>query len=290
MPFPSLNSLRMFDASARSLNFRKAADELNITQGAVSQQVRKLEDDLSLKLFHRQARGLALTETGKRYAASVRQALQIIEDATSEIAGKNTVITLSVPPSVASKWLVPRLTSFSQNHPDIELVTVASEELANFASDGVDLAIRQGKPPFSSHVVATQLSPLNLCAVCSPAYLKAIGPFRELSDLLGYPLIHDSHNHWNTLFQEAGLKPPGTVMRFNQTALAMDAAANGDGIALVPSLLAEHDIAAGRLKCIFRTDDNGSYGYYLVHPSGPEQLSPALIEMKHWLLKEATAG
>ncbi len=290
MPVPPLNSLRMFDASARSLNFRKAADELNITQGAVAQQVRKLENDLGLKLFHRRARGLSLTQAGKRYAASVRQALQIIEDATSEIAGKNSVITLSVPPSIASKWLVPRLTSFSQSHPDIELVTVASEELANFTSDGVDLAIRQGKPPFPLHLTATPLSPLNLCAVCSPDYLKATGPFRELSDLLGFPLIHDSHNHWNTLFHDADLTPPGTVMRFNQTALAMDAAANGDGVALVPALLAKHDIAAGKLTCIFQTADTGPYGYYLVHPAAPEKLPTALIEMKHWLIKEATTG
>ena len=142
MRLPNLNSLRMFDAAARHLNFRLAADELHLSQGAVAQQVRRLEADLGHKLFQRHARGLSLTDTGRSYHQPVRQALALIEDATNTLAPAEQRVTLSVPPSFASKWLVPRLPEFEAAHPGIELRVLAEEALSNFKRDGIDLAIR----------------------------------------------------------------------------------------------------------------------------------------------------
>lgn len=137
MRSPNLNSLKMFDAAARHLNFRLAAEELNLTQGAVAQQVRRLESDLGLQLFYCKARGLALTEVGRRYHRPVSRALAMIDDATRKIQPESTSITLSSTPSFASKWLVPRLVSFSQAYPTIDVQTVASEGLANHRYLGV---------------------------------------------------------------------------------------------------------------------------------------------------------
>jgi LysR family transcriptional regulator, glycine cleavage system transcriptional activator len=162
---PNLNALRMFDAAARHLNFRLAAEELNLTQGAVAQQVRRLEADLGFKFFHRKARGLALTDTGRSYHTSIRRAISIIEDATQKLQPESHQIRLSIMPSLASKWLVPRLTSFTEQHSEINLEIVASEELANFKSDGINLAIRLGHPPFSNELNMEFLAPLELSAV-----------------------------------------------------------------------------------------------------------------------------
>lgn len=266
MRTPNLNALRMFDASARHLNFRRAAEELNLTQGAVAQQVRRLETDLGLRLFHRKARGLALTEIGHRYHGPVRRALGIIDGATRKLRPENTRITLSVPPSLASKWLVPRLSGFARSHPDIDLHTVASEQLANFQSDGVDIAIRQGRPPFETGIHSELLAALDLCAVCSPDYAEKASPINRFEDFAAQRLIQDSHAHWEELFENAGTKAQHRMMQFNQTALAMDAAANGQGIALAPRLLLDHEVSSGKLVTLWQDARADQSGYYVIHP------------------------
>lgn len=146
MRAPKLNALRMFDAAARHGSFRTAAEELHLTQGAVAQQVRGLEADLGVALFERKARGLSPTAEGARYHDAVRRALGIIDRATQALRPADTAVRLSVPPSFASKWLVPRLAGFAAAHPDILLDTTASETLTDFRRDGIDLAVRQGLP------------------------------------------------------------------------------------------------------------------------------------------------
>ena len=266
MRSPNLNSLKMFDAAARHLNFRLAAEELNLTQGAVAQQVRRLESDLGLQLFERKARGLALTEVGRSYHRSIRRALTIIEDATRKLMPESTVIMLSITPSFASKWLVPRLASFSEAHPNIDVQTVASEALANFQSDRVDLAIRQGHPPFSEELHAELLAPLDLRAVCSPELARTLGSIETLEDFATKQLVQDSHNLWDSLFEEAGLNSQNKVIQFNQTTLAMDAAANGQGIALAPRILLTVDLEQGRLVELWQDTRADQEGYYIVYP------------------------
>lgn len=283
---PNLNALRMFDAAARHLNFRRAADELNLTQGAVAQQVRHLEADLGCPLFHRVARGLTLTNAGRGYHVPVRRALAMIDNATRMLRAESTRITLSVPPSFASKWLVPRLATFSALHPEIEVLTAASEELANFHSDGVDIAIRQGRPAFSDDLHVEMLAPLELNAVSSPGYAARIGPIHRIEDFAALQLIQDSHRHWEKLFDDIGLAAPKQTMTFNQTALAMDAAASGQGIALAPKLLLSADLEQRKLVQLWRQDRQTADGYYLLHPNADDRNRTVREKFVDWLLAE----
>ena len=283
---PNLNLLRTFDAAARHLNFRIAAEELNVTQGAVAQQVRRLEADLGFQLFYRKARGLTLTPVGRDYHGPVHRALSIIGEATQNLKPMSTWVTVSVTPSLASKWLVPRLAAFTASHPDIELRTVATEELANFQNDGVDLSIRQGRPPFGEGLRNKLLAPLNLCAVCSPDYAEAADRVNRVEDFAAHQLIQDSHSHWRALFERTGLPLPPRTLQFNQTALAMDAAANGQGVTLAPRLLVASDLAQGRLVELWQDRQPDESGFYIVCPKRPKpnRARDAVIE---WALSEA---
>jgi LysR family transcriptional regulator, glycine cleavage system transcriptional activator len=283
---PNLNALRMFDAAARHLNFRIAADEMNLTQGAVAQQVRQLETDLGIQLFHRKTRGLALTEPGRPYHSSVRKALKVIDDATKKLKAQSASITLSVTPSFASKWLVPRLTNFTKTHPDINVQTVASEGVADFKTDSVDIAIRQGHPPFGDGLRVECLSLLDLCAVCSPSYAKKSIPTRQFEDFKRHLLIQDSHKHWDDLFENAGITPQHRIMQFNQTALAMDAAANGQGVALAPRILVSAELGRGKLIELWHDNRTNQNGFYVVCPN-LSKLNAEIDTVIEWVLSEA---
>jgi LysR family glycine cleavage system transcriptional activator len=275
----------MFDAAARHLNFRLAAEELNLTQGAVAQQVRRLEADLGFRLFDRLARGLALTEIGRTYHKPVRRALAMIDDATQRLRPESTRIALSVAPSFASKWLVPRLASFARAHPDIELQTIASERLANFQSDGVDIAIRQGHPPFGEGLDVKLLAPLELCAVCSPSLAKYMEPITKIDEFRTQQLIQDGHNLWDALFEEVGMTGTRRKLQFNQTALAMEAAANGQGIAIAPRLLLDADLARDRLVELWHDPRSDQGGFYIIRPSN-QKSNPAIDAVTDWILSE----
>lgn len=289
MRMPNLNSLKMFDAAARHLNFRRAAEELNLTQGAVAQQVRRLEEDLGTPLFHREARGLRFTRKGRDFHDSVRKALALIEEAMGKFIPDSTSLTLSVTPSFAAKWLVPRLGRLAESHPEIDVQVVASEELANFKSDGVDLAIRQGRLSERPGFTVKKLGPMELCAVCSPAYGATVGPVHGLADMLDLQLIRDGHNLWETVFEQAGLTRQPRMLRFNQIALAVDAAANGQGIALAPRLLVGAELAEGKLVELWREPAADADGFYLLYPDSPAP-GPALIALVNWILSEATGA
>jgi LysR family transcriptional regulator, glycine cleavage system transcriptional activator len=169
---PPLNALRAFEASARHLNFRLAAEELGVTQGAVAQHVRGLEADLAIKLFDRLPRTLALTGPGRSYAAQLRRAFDLMMQATAALRPEPLRLTISVSPTFASKWLIPRLPDFTTAHPEIELQILASESLSNFQSDGVDIAVRQASPPFAADLLVDLLFEQELVAVCSPRLLS----------------------------------------------------------------------------------------------------------------------
>ena len=285
MRLPNLNALKMFDAAARHLNFRLAAEELHLTQGAVAQQVRGLEADLGQQLFTRRPRGLALTRTGREYHAPIRRALALIEEATRNLRPESTRITLSVTPSFATKWLVPRLAGFADANPEIDLQIVATEGLADFRTDGVDLAIRQGRGGFGGDLDATLLSPLDLCAICSPGYGAETGAVGGLEGFTTHRLIQDSHAYWEKLLGDAGLRPQNRILQFNQTALAMDAAANGQGVALAPRLLLGEEIAAGRLSVLWHDNARDQGGFYLVRP-GARKPSAAQDVVVEWIRAE----
>ncbi|MGU7773346.1 transcriptional regulator GcvA [Burkholderia sp. MR1-5-21] len=283
---PPLNALRAFEVSARHLNFRAAADEIGVTQGAVAQQVRHLEDVLGLKLFERLPRGLALTHDGAAYFSDVQRALHAIADATDKLVKRRATLTISTTPSFASKWLIPRLARFTDAHPDIDVRVIADQQLATFRHDGVDLAIRFGKPPFGKGLAAHPLFPLDVSAVCSPALLSAPAAPHALA---GHVLLHDAHDLWPDFL--AALPEPVDVdphkgLRFNQTSLAIDAAVAGQGIALAADPLVEHDIAAGRLCKPFDVALALAVGFYLVYP-GERRDDDELAMMRDWLIGQA---
>lgn len=283
---PALNSLYMFDAAARYENFRLAAEELHLTQGAVAQQVRKLESELGVKLFRRLARGLELTEAGSVYHASIRQALSIIAKATDKISPDNTTIAISVTPSLAAKWLVKKLASFNKLHPQIKVSTLASEKLVDFDIDSADLAIRQGQPPFGKNLQYSLLAPENLCAVCHPRYARKIQPIRNLSKFLELNLIEDSHCQWEKVFKDDPNFNTSNILYFSQTSLAMDAAVSEQGIAIVPTLLAQEDISQGNLAVVWQDDRVNPNCYYVVYPKTESPKSEVRLIVVDWLIGE----
>lgn len=286
---PSLNALRVFEVVARHLNFRLAGDELGVTQGAVAQQIRGLEADLGLKLFERHPRTLALTESGRSYSLSIRRAFEVIADATQGLRPAPMHLTISVTPTFASKWLIPRLPGFSAEHPQIDLRILASERLSSFHNDGVDLAVRYGLPPFGPGLQAELLLEQAVVAVVSPGLLERLGSPCSLEALARYPLLHDAHNLWprflDQVFPQA-LQAAAKNVRFNQTSLAIEAAIAGQGIALASRFFVARDIHAGRLIIPFEPVLQDERGFYLVSPRRVRQHAPLAV-VRDWLLEQA---
>ncbi|MBC6439390.1 MAG: LysR family transcriptional regulator [Rhodospirillales bacterium] len=285
---PNLESLRMFDAAARHLNFRKAADELHITQGAVAQRVRALEDDLGVRLFDRHARGLMLTPEAVTFHQRIAAALVSVDEAIGNLEPDAATIRLSLPPSLAAKWLVPRLAAFSRAHPGIDLQTIATAQLATFGGDGADIAIRQGTPPFGNKLVCERLAPLGLCAVCNPAMADGLSMSPTLGDLSEQNLIEDSHDNWANLFRREGTPGVRPALRINRTALALDAAAMGQGIALAPRLLVEDGVAREDLAVVWDESDDDASGYYVVYPGN--RRNQARDAVADWLMSYAQSS
>jgi len=286
---PPLNALRVFETVSRHLNFRLAAEELGVTQGAVAQQVRGLEASLGIKLFERHPRTLALTEAGREYAVSIRQALILINEATRTLRPAPQRVTLSVTPTFAARWILPRLPDFTAAHPDIDLRIMASERLAQFYQDGVDIAVRYGQPPFGAGLNAALLFRYELIAVASPSLLAQHGAPQFASDSLPYTLLHDGHNLWPPFLAQAfpdGMPATPANLRFNQTALAIDAALGGQGIALTSPHFVKSELATGRLTQAFPARLTVDAGWYLVSPRKPRQHAP-LDAVRRWLQHEA---
>ena len=282
---PSLNALRAFEVATRHLNFRLAAEELRVTQGAVAQQVRGLEAELGLKLFERQPRALALTEAGRGYVANVRRAFELIAEATEALRPEPQHITISVTPTFASKWLIPRLPEFTAAHPDIDLRIVASDRMANFQTDAVDLAVRLGRPPFGPGLVADLLFEQEIVAVASPLLVEKFGAPNRVENLARYPLLHDAHDFWPRYLEVAF---PGHVptaaknIRFNQTSLAIEAAIAGQGLALAGLFFVEDDIASGRLVRPIPVVLSTGPDFYVVAPRKPRH-PESVASVRSWL-------
>src|SRR4051795_8722609 len=201
---PPLNGLKAFEAAARSESFTRAAEELNVTQGAVSHQVKALEDTLGLKLFHRERQRLILTEPGRDYLAVVRDALDRIAIGTERLLQRQSArgLTVSTSPDFAAKWLVHRLGHFAEAHSGIDLRVSATLHHVDFAREEVDLAVRHGDGNWPG-LDTVQLSGEQLFAVCSPALLGGRRRFAAPAELLKFPLIHlDSRADWKNWFQE----------------------------------------------------------------------------------------
>lgn len=285
---PPLNSLKAFEASGRHLNFRLAADELGVTPGAVAQHVRALEVLLKIKLFERHARGLALTDEGRRYLPPIRRAFDMIAEATDNLAPRDTVVTISSTPSFATRWLVPRLGTFTEDHPDIRVRLDASSALANFQTDGVDIAIRQGKPPFGPGLVAEPLFASELIAICHPDLMTGPHPISSPEDLRYHTLLEDTHGQWPLFLEKALAGTRVSDMKttnFSQTSMAIDAAIARQGIALTNRTFVAADLEAERLCQPFAFSVTTEEGYYVVAPREPR--TPGLVAViRKWLAEQ----
>ena len=262
---PPLNALRAFEVAGRKLSFRAAADELGVTQGAVAQQIRLLEEHLGLALFKRQPRGVALTPQGAVYLAGVGRAFDTLSEATGQLLRRADTVTISVTPTFATKLLIPRLAELGAAVPGVELRTLASEVIADFDRDGVDIAVRLTRPPFPATLETRLLFRQDLVAVASPHLVGGMPLPLDAARLRGLPLLHDAHDHWPMFLQATG-KLPGAV--FNQTTLALDAALAGQGVAIVARAVVMADIAAGRLLQVAQSSQTTGLDYYLVRKRG----------------------
>jgi LysR family glycine cleavage system transcriptional activator len=272
---PPLSAMRAFEAVARRASFSRAAEELNVTPGAVSQQIRLLEELLGHSLFIRNRRSVALTEAATRMLPDVQTGLEALARATSRskiAALAERTLTISVAPSFASKWLLPRLGDFSNRYPDIDLRISATVSLADFRRDGVDLAIRLGHGSYAG-LKAEPLFAEKLAPLCSPDLLKTKGPLRKPDDLRKFRLLHDTsipgeseQSSWERWLKLAGATQVdahrGT--RFSLAELALQAAIDGAGVVLGRMVLAEADLASGRLVRPFKAVLPLDVSYFLV--------------------------
>ncbi len=282
---PPLNGLRAFEVAARHLNFRLAAEELGVTQGAVAQQVRGLEAHLGLQLFSRQTRALALTEAGRGYATNIRKAFELMVDATEVLRPEPAHMTISVTPTFATRWLIPRLPSFSEAHPGIDLRIVASDRISNFQTDAVDLAVRYGRPPFGPGLTADLLFEQSIIAVASPQIAERLEAGPNVLTLL-----HDSHDLWPQFFAVAfpqGAPPAQKNMRFSQTSLAIEAAIAGQGLALASRFFVTQDLASGKLVQVLGAELRTGSDFYLVAPRKSRNAT-GVQSVRSWLIGQAS--
>jgi LysR family transcriptional regulator, glycine cleavage system transcriptional activator len=286
---PPLNALKAFEAAARHESFTRAAEELCVTQGAVSHQVKALEAELAIKLFNRERQRLIITEAGRDYLTVVRDALDRIAVGTERLLQRQSagVLTVSTSPDFAAKWLVHRLGHFAEAHPSIDLRVSAAMHHVDFAREDVDMAVRHGDGNWPG-LDAAQLSTEHLFAICSPKLLSG----RRLgkpADLLKFPLIHlDSRADWTRWLRAAGVSEDnvkhGPVL--NRASMVIDAAINGQGIALARTTLAAWDLINGRLVRPFAEALRLSKTYWIICPKAVSNL-PKIVTFRDWVLAEA---
>jgi LysR family glycine cleavage system transcriptional activator len=293
---PPLNALRAFEAAARHLSFTRAAEEMHVTQAAISHQIKALEEDLGMPLFRRLNRALLLTDEGQTLYPAVRDSFQLIADATarlkaSERAGTLTVSTL---PSFAVKWLVPRISRFQDRNPNIDLRISANERIVDFARDGIDVSIRFGAGNWPG-VRCEQLAGESIAPYCSPSLLRYIKGPRDLAHLT---LLHEEmlplpgFPNWSNWLAAAGLDAivdASRGIRFSHTHMMLQAAIDGRGVALGLRLLAADDVAAGRLVAPFDLVLPSGYAYFLTYaPAATDR--PKIRAFRDWMLAEMAVG
>ena len=287
---PSLNALRAFEAAARHLSFTRAAQELHVTQAAISHQVKALEEHLGRKLFRRLNRALLLTDDGQAYLPSVSRAFTLLNDATSDLLTKQAPgpLTVSALPSFAARWLVPRLGRFRQIRPDIDLRIDPSAALSDFAGGDVDVGIRYGRGKYPG-MRADWLMTEDIFPVCSPALLEGPHPLQDPGDLEHQVLLHDDgHGDWRTWLLAAGADRVDATRGpiFTDSSMLIQAAMAAQGVALARGVLAADELAAGRLVRPFTLSLPTEYAYYLVCPINSAE-QPKIAAFRDWLLGEA---
>lgn len=285
---PPLRALQVFEAAARWGSFTRAARELGITQSGVSRQVSDLEATLGISLFVRNGARLRVTPAGERLAGQLGDAFGQVWSAVAEVQRSDQVVTLSMLPSVATRWFAPRLGDFMAAHPTIDLRITASRHLVDFAAEGVDAAIRYSPAP-SKTVDAVKLGTETVTPVCSSQYVRDHA-LRTPTDLYHATLLcGDIPEDWPAWFAAAGYdRPPPDGPRLGDDGAILQAAVDGQGVALGRSLLVQDDIAAGRLVTPFDVALDASHAYWFVRPKSIAP-KPALDAVGTWLVLQVVA-
>lgn len=289
-PYPPLNALRAFDAAARHLSVKLAAEELCVTPGAVSQMLKTLEAHLGVRLFERAQRGIYLTEAGRSYHPAIRGAFRQIAEASRRVAAQadSGMLTVSATPFFASAWLIPRMKSFQDAHPELDLRIVASGALADFQRGGIDVAVRHGMghyPGLRSDRIVT----VEMIAVAAPAVVERRGRPGGAADLAGWPLVHDAERKgWALWFQAQGVAEAGALRgpSFDDSGLLLQAVLAGQGVGLLPAAMVAGELAGGQLIRLAQAPRMEAFAYYLVCPEGDAE-RPKVAAFRRWMLDAA---
>ncbi len=298
---PPLNSLRAFEAAARHLSLKKAAEELHVTPAAVSHQVRTLEEYCGAQLFHRLARALRLTEAGQAALPLMREGFDKLAEAADAMRAdeRAAILTVSVAPTFGAKWLIPRLDRFHAAHPEFDVRIDATDALVNFAGDGVDVALRYGRGTYRN-LRSECLMPEVSVPVCSPRLLERDPPLRRPEDLRHHTLLHvqwrtedDAAPSWRMWLRAAGVEGVDAERgpRFSVQGMALEAAIEGQGVALAGAALVGGDLRAGRLVRPFPASlsQATAFSYYLVYPEANVG-DPKVMAFRDWVLAEVARG
>lgn len=303
---PPLNALRAFEAAARHLSFVAAANELCVTPAAISHQIKGLEEYLGIALFERVQRRVVLTDHGRLLLPELKQAFALIEHAMINLAKADSrnVLTVSATPAFAAKWLLPRIHVFREKHPGIDVRLDATHEVVNLERSRVDVAIRFGTgdyPGLESRSLRPGIAE-RVHPVCSPSLLEGEHPLKQPGDLRFHTLLHDETviamgalPNWKTWLASAGVDcvPASRGLHFNNAVLAIDAAINGQGVALSCGFVVADDVAAGRLVHPFRTACDLEHNYYVVYRRGSaddkvEKFYQWLVDMREQMDREGS--
>ena len=295
---PPLAALRTFEVAARHLSFTRAAAELHVTQGAVSQQIKQLEANLGFALFHRGARGLRLTEKGEALAETAQAVFRRLFDKVEELQQpeEGGILTVTASPSLAVKWLIPRLGRFHERHPEIDVRIRPTGDRIDLVAEAatIDLAIRFGQGPFPG-LASKAIMHETVFAVCSPDLLAKGPPLRRLEDLKHHTLLHtelarmevNSMATWSVWLGILGVKDVDAAAgpSFPNSYMLIQAAIHGQGVALTWATLAEDDLRAGRLVRLFDRAVEGSMAYFMVCTEAAAK-KPKVIAFRDWLTEE----
>ncbi|MGE3302957.1 MAG: transcriptional regulator GcvA [Hyphomonadaceae bacterium] len=293
---PPLIALRVFEAAARHLSFRKAAEELFVTPGAVSQQIRLLEDHVGVQLFHREGRRVTLTDSAQAALPALQAGFAQLHEAARQMRQpvRRSRVTVSVTPSFAAKWLLPRLQLFTAERPDIDVWVSADMTPVDFSATDVDLAIRYGSGRYEGLASEKMLEEAVL-PVCSPLLMEQ-APIRQPEDLAHHTLLHDSGPEidascpdWAMWLKAHGVDGVDAARgpRFNQSSLVIEAAVAGRGVALAKRAIAEADLVSGRLIAPFSGPGAPTaFAYHIVWPRA-RAFTPAQQTFLDWLRAQA---
>ena len=292
---PPISALRALEAAARHMSFTRAAHELNVTQSAISHQIKTLEDLWGLKLFKRTVRGVTLTPTGEELAKVTREFFDRMTRTLDglRVSSSHEPLRVDTLQSFAVKWLVPRLGRFHEIHPEIDVWISTHERLVDFGSDDVDLAIRLGHGRYPG-LHASLLMREEVYPVCTPAFFAQDGLPESPRELLDYPLLlrlgEPNHPNWEQWFEAAGLPGvrPVAGPRFPDSNMAIEASKDGLGVALARTAHVADELATGELIRLFDVACPSSVAYYLVCPEGREG-EPRIAAFRDWIMSEASS-